>query len=66
MDSNLIITQIELKPQQKEELLDEEGGPPEPVLGLLNAIFKKQCKFASTLTFIKVSIFHSPNNKTTF
>ena len=30
----------------------EEGAPPEPILGLLNTSFERQCKPASTLSLI--------------
>ena len=45
--------------------LNEEGRPPQPVLGLLNTSSEKQCKIASTLILTCGPIFHSPNYKTT-
>ena len=54
----------ELKPPRKEELLDKEGGPPEPVLGLLKASSEKQCKLASTLILILRPYFSTPQTIT--
>ena len=47
----------------KHSSLLEEGGPPDPILGLLNASFERQYKLVSTLILTYGPIFHTQTIK---